>query len=415
MTSPVPFSPADLPALLPAGGRVLVTGASGESDLLADAVMAAGAALGAITFTGIFVPGVNRHSYLANEACRVETFFMTRELKGDPGGRVSHYPLCYNDIRRHLRGLKIDALLCMVTPPDEDGNCSFGPGVDFAAELWPDIPVRIAHINPAMPRTRGDAGIPFRELTAFTQAAMGFDGTPDPARDPVAEAIAGHVAPYIADGATLQMGVGKIPGAILRALTGRKNLRVHSGLIVDEVVDLLEAGALAEGQAVTAGVAIGSRRLYAAIGGEAFAFLPVSVTHNVAMIGAIKGFVAINSALEVDLFGQAFAELTPKGLMSGPGGAQDFAAGARLGGGLRVVALPATAARGTIGRIILPGASPGPVALGRMDIDIVATEFGAADLRGKGFDARAAALIGIAAPAHRAALEAGWAAISKKM
>lgn len=101
--------------------------------------------------------------------------------------------------------------------------------------------------------------------------------------------------------------------------------------------------------------------------------------------------------------------------MSGPGGAQDFAAGARLGGGLRIVALPATAARGAIGRIILPGASPGPVALGRMDIDIVATEFGAADLRGKSFGARAAALIAIAAPDHRPSLEAGWGALEEKM
>ena len=413
--SPHRLAPADLVALLPKGGRVLVTGASGESILLAEAVMEAGEALGASIFTGIFVPGVNRHSYLANDACRVETFFVTPELKAELGRRVTHFPLCYNEIRRRLRGLRIDALICMVAPPDDEGNCSFGSAVDFAAELWPEIPVRIAHINPAMPRTRGDPGIPFRELTGFAEAATGFDLEPDATRDPVAEAIAAHVASHIGDGATLQMGVGKIPGAILRALTGRRNLRIHSGLIVDEVVDLLEAGALADGQSVTAGVAIGSRRLYAAIGGEAFAFMPAAVTHNVAVIGAIPNFVAINSALEVDLFGQAYAELTPKGLLSGPGGAQDFAAGARLGGGLRVVALPATAARGTIGRIVLPGASPGPIALGRMDIDIVATEFGAADLRGRSFEDRAAALIAIAAPGQRSGLEAGWRTFAETM
>lgn len=413
--SPHRLAPADLVALLPKGGRVLVTGASGESILLAEAVMEAGEALGVMTFTGIFVPGVNRHTYLANDACRVETFFVTPELKAAPGGRITHFPLCYNEIRHRLHALRIDALICMVAPPDDEGNCSFGPAVDFAAELWPAIPVRIAHINPAMPRTRGDPGIPFRELTAFAEAAAGFDSEPDPTRDPVADAIAAHVAPHIGDDATLQMGVGKIPGAILRALTGRRNLRIHSGLIVDEVVDLLEAGALADGQAVTAGVAIGSRRLYTAIGGEAFAFMPAAVTHNIAIIGAIANFVAINSALEVDLFGQAYAELTPKGLLSGPGGAQDFAAGARLGGGLRVVALPATAARGAIGRIVVPGQSPGPVALGRMDIDIVATEFGAADLRGRSFEDRAAALIAIAAPDHRPALEAGWRKIAETL
>ena len=413
--APAPFAPADLAALLPPGGRVLVTGASGESQRLADAVMAAGEALGAQTFTGIFVPGVNRHSYLAGPECRVETFFVTPELRPGLGRQVTHLPLSYTDIRRYLRGVRIDALLCMVTPPDEEGNCSFGPAVDFAAELWPEIPVRIAHINPAMPRTRGDPGIPYRELTAAFECAEGFDADADVSRDPVAEAIAGHVAPFVPDGATLQMGVGKIPGAILRALTGLKRLRIHSGLIVDEVVDLLEAGALAEGQAVTAGVALGSRRLYAAIGGEAFAFMPAAVTHDIAIIGAIPDFVAINSALEVDLFGQAYAELTPRGLMSGPGGAHDFAAGARAGGGTRIVALPATAARGSIGRIVVPGNGPGPVALGRMDVDIVATEYGAADLRLKSFEARARALIAIAAPDQRAALEAGWQAVADKM
>ncbi|MDR6834103.1 MULTISPECIES: acetyl-CoA hydrolase/transferase C-terminal domain-containing protein [unclassified Sphingopyxis] len=413
--APVAFTPAEIADWLPVGGRVLVTGASGESVLLADAVMAAGDAVGAITFTGIFVPGVNRHSYLANVDCRVETFFVTPPLKADLGGRVEQLPLCYSDIRSRLRDIRIDALLCMVTPPDADGRCSFGPAVDFAAELWPQIPVRIAHINPAMPRTRGDPGIPFAELTAFTEAPEGFDTESDAAPDPVAEAIAAHVAPLIRDGATLQMGVGKIPGAILRALTGRRGLRIHSGLIVDEVVDLLEAGALAPGQPVTAGVAIGSRRLYKAIEGPEFVFRPASFTHDRAIIAGIRNFVAINSALEVDLFGQAFSECGPKGLMSGPGGAPDFVAGARDGGGLRIIAFPASASGGRISRISLPGAARGPVTLGRMDTDIVATEFGAADLRGLSYDARAQALVAIADPQHREALTSGWRAYAAQL
>lgn len=382
--------------------------------LLADAVMAAGDALGALTFTGIFVPGLNRHSYLANGDCRVETFFVTPALRGGLGIAVDHLPLCYGDIRRHLRSVKIDALLCMVTPPDAQGRCSFGPAVDFAAELWPRIPIRIAHINPAMPRTRGDPGIPFEQLTAYVEASAGFDGEADVSPDPIAEAIAAHVAPWITDGATLQTGVGKVPGAILRALTGRSDLRVHSGLVGDEVVDLLEAGALAPGEAVTAGVAIGSRRLYRAIEGPAFAFRPVAVTHDRAGIAAIPNFVAINSALEVDLLGQVFSEMGPRGLISGPGGAPDFAAGAAQGGGLRIIALPATASGGAISRICLPGASPGAVTLGRMDSDVIATECGAADIRGLSYGARAEALVAIAAPKHRHALTAGWRDYARK-
>ncbi len=411
--APIRFDPADLAAVLPAGGRTLVAGASGESLLLAGAVIAAGEALGAMTFTGIFVPGLNTHTYLANTDCRVETFFVTPELKG-AGAAVEFLPLCYNDILDRLRSVRIDAALMMVTPPDAAGDCSFGPAVDFLAELWPRIPVRIAHINPALPRTAGHAGIPFAEITAFAQAGQACLGQSETGSDPVADAIAAHITPFITDGATLQTGLGKVPGAVLRALTGRRDLRIHSGLIGDAVADLEAAGALASGVAVTAGVAIGSERLYAAIAGPAFRFQPVSITHNAGIIAGIKNFVAINSAMEVDLFGQAYAELGPKGLMSGPGGASDFARAAKVAGGLRIVALAATAARGSISRIVLPGAGAGPVSLGRMDTDIIVTEFGAADLRGKSYPERAGALIAIAAADHRDALRAGWSSYASR-
>ena len=412
---PTRFDPAEIATWLPPGSRVLVAGATGESLLLAEAVMAAGDALGGVTFTGALIPGVNRQTYLANADCRVESFFVTAELKSEVGKRVTFLPLCYNDIRDRLRGSRIDAMLIMVTPPDAQGMCSFGPAVDFAAELWPDIPVRIAHINPAMPRTRGHPGIPFDQITAFVEAEQPFEGPADDGDDPVANAIAAHIAPLVPDGATLQMGIGKVPGAVLRAQTGHRNLRVHSGLIVDGVVDLEEAGALAPGVSVVAGVAIGSERLYRAIGGRAYEFQPVSVTHDAATIAAIPDYVSINSALEIDLFGQAYAEVGPKGLMSGPGGASDYARAVKQGGGLRIIALAGTAAKGTLSRIALPGTPVGPVSLGRMDIDIVVTEYGAADIRSLTYDERAAALIAIAAPDHRAALADGWRAIAARL
>lgn len=413
--TPVRIASTDLADWLPVGGRVLVTGVTGESLLLAEAVMSAGDAIGPATFTGIFIPGINHHSYLANPGCRVETFFVTPPLKGELGLRVTHLPLCYNDIRKRLRSVPIDALLCMIAPPDDAGNCCFGVAVDFAAELWPDIPVRIAHINPLMPRTAGDPGIPFAALTAYIEADQPVGGPIDTKTDPVAEAIAAHVAPWIGDGATLQTGLGKIPGAILRALIGRRNLRVHSGLLVEEVVDLLEAGALAQGPAVLAGVAVGSDRLMRAITGPEFNFQPVAITHNIARIASIPDFVAINSALEIDLLGQAYSEVGPKGLMSGPGGALDYAAAARLNGGLRIIALPASASGGTHSRIVLPGVPRGPVALGRMDIDIIATEHGAVDIRALSYQARAEALISIAAQQFHAPLTEGWRAYAAQL
>lgn len=411
---PIELDADALVAMLPSGGRTLVSGCSAESLLLADAVERAGDSLGPVTFTGIFVPGLNRRTYLANPSCTTETFFLTPELKA-AGGAVTFLPLCYADIRQRLLDNPPDAALMMVTPPDEDGMCSFGSTVDFLAELWPRIPVRLAHVNPLMPRTRGQAQIPLAEITATVEAPQALLGTPDAGSDAVAEAIAGHIAPLIADGATLQTGLGKVPGAVFRALTGRRNLRVHSGLVGDAVVDLEEAGALAPGVAVTAGVAIGSERLYRAIGHPAYRFAPVSVTHDPATIGAIPDFIAINSATEMDLFGQAYAEVGPKGFMSGPGGATDFARGAKIAGGLRIVALSATAAKGAISRIVAPNAGAGPVSLGRMDVDIVVTEFGLADLRGRTHAERAAALVAIAAPDHRERLTGEWQSFIEKL
>jgi acyl-CoA hydrolase len=404
---------ASLSSVLPPGGRTLVVACSGESLLLADAVMRAGDALGAMTFTGIFVPNLNTRTYLANPDCRVETFFITPELKA-AGAAVSFFPLCYGDILTRLRSVPIDAALFMVAPPDTDGLCSFGPIVDFLAELWPRIPVRIAHLNPLMPRARGHAGIPFSELTAVIEGEQPLLGFTEPAADPVSRIIADRVAALIPDGATVQTGLGKIPTAVLRALTAHRDIRIHSGLIGDAVVDLAEAGALAPGCSIVGGVAIGSPRLYAAVSGPAFTFTPVSNTHAPKVVAGIERFVAVNSAIEVDLFGQVYAEMTTHGLTSGPGGASDFARGAWCGGGLRIIALPATAAGDTVSRIVAPNGGAGPVSLGRMDTDIVVTEHGAADLRGLPHRARADALIAIAAEHHRDTLSKHWAAFEAR-
>ena len=209
-----------------------------------------------------------------------------------------------------------------------EGFCGFGPIVDFLADLWPKIPVRIAHINPRLPHVRGAAGIPFSELTAVVEQEQPLLQMADAGTDPTSEAIARNVARWIGDGATVQAGLGKIPTAALRALCGRRGLRIHSGLVSEAVVDLEEAGALASGVAVTGGVAIGTQRLYDAVGGSAYRFEPVAYTHSPRVLSEIANFVSINSALEVDLFGQAYAEMGPGGLMSGPGGASDFARGA---------------------------------------------------------------------------------------
>lgn len=400
---------AALARLLPSGARVLVQGGAGESPYWLAALNQAGADLPPLHFTGALLPGINDAPYLPH-AAHQQTFFLTPALRqGVAAGRVDFLPIGYSDILRHLVAGQIDAALMMLAPPDADGQCSFGVAQDFLAEIWPQIPIRIAHINPAMPRTHG-AHIPYGALDAVVEGTEPlFSPHESAGEDPIARAIAAHVARIIPDGACIQTGIGKLPGAILAALTTKRELRIHSGLIGDAVLSLMDAGALASGRAITAGLAVGSAALYTAIAqtGARFQFCPVSQTHGFATIAAIPQFCAINGAMSVDLWGQVYSEMGPKGLASGPGGLADFARGARAStGGLSIIALPARA--GTTPRIVAPGAGAGPVTLGRGLVDMVVSEFGIADLSNAGHGERAARIIAIAHPDDRAALGAAW-------
>jgi acyl-CoA hydrolase len=403
--TPRMLRPGDLPGVLPPGGLTLVSSSPAESDLLAAEVAQAGQALGPMTFSGVFVPGLNKATWNAGPESRVLTFFQTPELKRE-GPRSDFLPLCYQDILRLYRQRRPAAALFMCSAPDANGLCSFGVETGFIAALWREIPVRIAHINPSMPRTPGDPGIPVAQVTACYEQDQPLR-TMAGGSDAVSEAIAAAIAPLVPDGATLQTGLGKIPGAVLRALSGHRNLRLHSGLIGDGVLELVRSGAMAPGPSALAGVAIGSPELYAGLDHEHFQFRPVTVTHDPAILGGIDRLITINSAMEVDLYGQVHAEASSRGLMSGPGGAGDYARGARAArDGLRIIALPAEA--GGASRIVAAGQGHGPVSLSRFDVDIVVTEHGLADLRQLGHEARARAIVAVAAPTHREALARSW-------
>lgn len=400
---PRAISADEVLSALPHGARVLVQGAAGESQVIADAVQAGIAARPDLSFVGVFLPGVNTHAY----GGAFTTFFLTPELKA---AGAQFLPLGYNDIRAYFGAAEIDAIMFTASPADAAGQCSFGVAVDFAAELWPQIPIRIAHINPSMPHTRGHAGLPFEALTHVVHADAPLIELNEAPDDEIALAIGRNAAAFVPDGAIVQTGIGKAPGAVMRALRSKKGLNLHTGFISDWALDLHEAGALAANDAVTTGLAIGTPRLYTALHASRFAFQPVAHTHALDVLRSKQGLIAVNGALEVDLFGQAYAERAPNGFASGPGGALDFSRGAKLAGGVRILVLPSMA-RGA-SRIVAPGAGRGPVSLSRFDIDVVVTEYGAADLRGCSHDARAERLIAIAAPAHREMLKAAWDAAS---
>lgn len=397
--TPPRIPPAVLDRYLPRSGLCWISACSADSGVFRAGL--AGLSRPGLTFATILVPGLNRPDYLLATGARVASFFMVPELLGS--GRVDYLPLPYREIAHWLSANPPRAVLAMVAPPDQDGLCSFGPVTDFVADLWQRAEVLIGHVNPAMPRTRGTPGIPVDRFDAIIEGAEALRES-DPGSDPVAERIAAHAATVIPDGATLQAGIGRIPEAVLRGLTGKRDLAVHSGLIGDSTLHLLRAGALRAANPITAGVAIGTRALYAAIAEPAFCFRPPSFTHDLRQLAGIEGFVTINSAIEVDLDGQVHAEATPKGPISGPGGASDFVAGARATGGLRLIVLPSSAAGGSVSRLVRTESAQGPVSLGRFDTDMVITEHGIADLRGKSPADRRAALIAVAAPAHRAQL-----------
>lgn len=405
MIGPARIDAVSVSECLPRQGRIWLQSCSAQSATILAGLRVGGDQIAGLTFTGVFVPGLNRLREIVDQACSIETFFMSQDIQA-ARATVRFLPYNYAGILAHLRSIRIDAALFMVAPPDENGICNFGPVADFLTELWPSIPIRIAHINPMMPRVAGVSGIPFRELTHVIEAPQDLV-TAHAGSDGSSDIMAHHAANCIPDGATVQAGLGRAPEAVVSALKDHRNIRIHSGLVGDSAVELIDSGAVAGPHSITAGVAIGTRRLYDAVNSETFDFRPVSHTHSLPILASISNLVTVNSATQVDLFGQAYAEALPGAFHSGPGGASDFAAGARAAGGKRILVLPSRTKHES--RIVAPGDGNGPVSLSRLDTDLVVTEHGVADLRDKDHAQRTEALIAIADPDFREGLARSWA------
>ena len=230
-------------------------------------------------------------------------------------------------------------------------------------------------------------------------------GTPSKSAD----RIGAHVAGLVRDGDRIQIGIGKVPNAVLASLRNHRRLACHGGLLGDAVIELDEAGALDQTADKVCTSVIGTERIYDWVRDrKEVKVLPVRKTHDVRILGDLKSFIAINSALSVDLGGQANAETIDGRQVGGCGGLPDFARGANLSeGGRSVLALPSTANRGNISRII-PQIGNDAVSCPRIDVDYIVTEFGVADLRRRSLDERAEALISIAHPKFRGELSRAW-------
>nr|WP_278254366.1 acetyl-CoA hydrolase/transferase C-terminal domain-containing protein [Sphingobium sp. BYY-5] len=312
-----------------------------------------------------------------------------------------------------------DVAMIQVSPADADGNHSCGLISDYVRAAVDKARVVIAEVNEAVPFTPGetiessaiDIAIPVnRPPVEVLSAAIG----------PIDEEIARYCAAFIGDGAVIQTGIGAVPDAILRRLKDRKDLGVHSGMLGDGLVDLAEAGVVTNARKeVDAGISIngaliGTRRLYDwAHRNPAIRMCATSYTHDAAILGRLSRLVTINSALEVDLTGQVNAEQSGSAYPGGTGGQVDFVrAGARSPGGRSIIALSASAKGGTLSKIV-PQLS-GPVTTARSEVDVVVTEYGAAEIKGRSLAERTRRLIAIAHPDFRETLDRAAHAIQQR-
>lgn len=402
--------------LLAPGQRVFVATMSGESALLAEHLAADPERARGVTFCGVMFPGIDRTDYLALHAeASVQTHFMSPMVRrGLAQGRAGLSALDYRGIARHLQdGTPHDVAIAQLTPPDAGGWCSAGLAADFMPLVWPRSHQRVAHLNPRLPRTHGSFRVHVSEIDLAIEAASPPLIWNEPACGELEARIGAHVATLVRDGDTLQVGIGSVPVAVAGALAAHRRLRLHGGMVSGALRTLWNAGALDRDARITTGVVLGDETLHAFAGELPTLWLTdVRHTHDPLAIAAMPRFVAINGALEVDLFGQVNAERAGGALQAGAGGLPAFAQGALASpGGRLLICLPASARRGTVSRIV-PSLGPGALCtLPRHLADAVITEHGIAELRDLSLEGRAQALIAIAAPEHRAALAAAWAAL----
>jgi 4-hydroxybutyrate CoA-transferase len=326
-------------------------------------------------------------------------------------GRADFTPIFLSEIPKLFRKgiLPLDVAMIQVSPPDRHGFCSLGVEVGCTLPAARTARIVIAEVNARMPRTLGDSFIHVSRLTAMVETDRPLLELPQGETNGVAQAIGRHIAELIPDGATLQLGIGAIPDAVLSNLRGKRHLGIHTELFSDGVIDLVESGVI-DGELktihqgkVVAGFILGSQRCFDWAHNNAMVEMhPTDYVNDPFVIAQHKNMVAVNSALQVDLTGQVCADSIGTRLYSGVGGQLDFIRGAsRSEGGIPIIAISSTARDGTISRIV-PTLDPGAgVVTTRYDVHFVVTEYGVADLYGRTLAQRARALINVAHPAFR--------------
>ncbi len=406
-------TPQDAVSKVRSGQRVFIGSGAAEPQLLVKALADRGQELSDTQITHILTLGVAPYADpKLKDGFRHNALFIgpnVREAVAE--GRADFTPVFLSEVPRLFRRGKmpIDVALIQVSPPDEHGYCSYGVSVDVTKSAAESARYVVAEVNPNMPRTLGDCFIHINNIHELVPSDQPILEAEAAQIDDIAQQIGQHIAELIQDGSTLQLGIGTIPDAVLSCLGDKKDLGIHSEMISDGVIDLVEKGVINGSKKkihtgkLVASFAIGTRRLYDFIDNNPMCeFHPSEFTNDPFRIAQNDRVVAINSALQVDLTGQVCADSLGTYFYSGIGGQVDFIRGAsRSHQGRPIIALPSTAAGGKVSRIT-PTLTPGAgVVTSRGDVHYVVTEYGIADLHGKTIRERAMALIHIAHPDHR--------------
>ncbi len=411
-------TPAEAVAGIRSGDQIYVHAAAAAPSVLLDALVARAPELQDVSVVHLHIEGPGPH--LAPE---MAGHFRHRALFIGPNaraaineGRADYIPVFLSDTPHLFSSglLPLDAVLINVSPPDAHGYCSLGTSVEATYAAVASAKTVIAQLNRSMPRTLGESFVHVDDIDLAVEVDIPpYSHEPAEIGD-IERRIGEYVAELVPDGATLQMGIGAIPDAVAAALYDKKDLGIHTEMMTDVVADLVEAGVITGARKernrgkIVATFMMGTQKLYRFVNDNPMVEMrPTDFTNDTHVIRSFRHMTAINSAIAIDLSGQVCADSIGYRLYSGVGGQMDFIRGAALAPeGLPIIALPSTAAGGTVSRITPFLQEGSGVVTTRAHVRIVVTEFGCADLYGKSIKERARALIQIAHPDFRDELTA---------
>jgi acyl-CoA hydrolase len=405
----------DAVKLIEPGHRVFIHGGAATPHYLLNQLAARAGELWNVELVSISLQG---DAVLADkkykDSFRMNSLFVSQNIReAVNSGRADYVPIFLSEIpilfKRNI--LPLDVAVVQVSAPDKHGYCSLGVSVDIALSAVKNAKCVIAQVNPKMPRTLGDGIIHIDDFDAMVYAEQELPEIVSPTNE-IASRIGSHCAELVEKGATLQMGIGAIPDAVLASLIDHKELGIHTEMFSDGIIPLIEKGVVTNqhkkkyrGKTVTSFM-LGSRKLYDFVDDNpAIAVLGIDYVNDTAVIRTNPKVTAINSAIEVDITGQVCSDSIGTYHYSGVGGQMDFMRGASLSeGGKPIIALPSTTAKG-VSRIVSSLKEGAGVVTTRAHAHYIVTEYGVAYLYGKNMRQRAKALIQIAHPNHREDLE----------